>query len=437
MSPRPGPEVLPMSEKLTKRVVDRLIAQADPAKDVLVWDSVVPGLVLRLRSGSARFAFQYKRRGRTRRVTIGAYGPLTLDQAREIARSLYAQVRGGSDPAESRRSDRAKRTTFAEVASAYIADLRERATTGVKRGKLSTAAEFERLLDRRILPALGGREVEALDLSNVQALHRSLADTPAQANRCLTVISAILGFAERHRHLRPAGGDPVAGVDLFGEKGHRERLTLAHLAKLGEALTAADGSLNASALLAIRLLALTGMRRSEVTGHMQRVRRTEAAGLRWGDVDLEARVIRLRGGKTGARVVPLGRVAVQLLAAARPADAHPEDYVCPGQKDGSPFIGIDKVRRRLYGEAGIAGRGRDLHSLRTTFSSIAADGGYSEIIVAALLGHRVADGVTARYIHPDRDPLHQAADVTSATIAAALAGQKPAEVVQIDRQKRA
>jgi hypothetical protein len=49
----------------------------------------------------------------------------------------------------------------------------------------------------------------------------------------------------------------------------------------------------------------------------------------------------------------------------------------------------------------------------------AADAGYSEIIVAALLGHGVAAGVTARYIHPDRAPLHQAADVTSATIAAA------------------
>jgi integrase len=190
------------------------------------------------------------------------------------------------------------------------------------------------------------------------------------------------------------------------------------------------------ALLAIQLLALTGMRRSEVTGHMQKVRRTKESGLRWSDVDLEARVIRLRGGKTGARIVPLGRAAVELLAGAKPGAASPEDYVCPGQNAGAPFIGIDKVRRKLYLDAGIDGAGMDLHSLRTTFSSIAADAGYSEIIVAALLGHRVADGVTARYIHPDRDPLHQAADVTSATIAAALKGRKPAEVLPIDRSHR-
>jgi integrase len=424
-----------VSDKLTKRDVDRLISQADPARDTIVWDGAVPGLVLRMRSGSARFAFQYKHRGRTRRVSIGAYGALTLDQARDQARALYAQIRAGGDPSETRRANRAKRTTFGEVAAAYVADLRERAATGVKRGKLSTAAEFERLLKRHILPTLASREVETLDLAHVQALHRSLAETPAQANRCLTVISAILGFAERRLHVRPAGGDPVAGVECFREKAHRERLTLAHLEKLGEALRAAEAgeAQHPSALLAIRLLALTGMRRSEVTGHMQKVRRTEAAGLRWGDVDLTARVIRLRDAKTGARVVPLGLAAVRLLEGAKPADAQPADYVCPGQKKGAPFIGIDKVRRALFESAGIAIPGRDLHSLRTTFSSIAADAGYSEIIVAALLGHRVADGVTARYIHPDRDPLHQAADATSATIAAALDGRKLAEIVPIDR----
>jgi integrase len=428
-----------VAEKLTKRTVDRLIAEADPARDVLVWDAAVPGLVLRLRSGSARFAFQYKRRGRTRRVTIGAYGPLTLDQARDQARSLYAKIRAGTDPAEEKRTERAKRVLFSEMAAAYIADLRDRAARGVKRGRLSTAAEFERLLNRLILPALGDREVEALDFSHVQALHRSLAATPTQANRCVSVASAVLGFAARHWRLRPAGGDPTAGIEPYPEKKYRERFTVAQLALLGEAIREAEtsASLHPSALLAIRLLALTGMRRSEVTGHMQKVRRTETAGLRWADVDLENRIIRLRGSKTGARVVPLGLAAVELLATVKPADARPEDYVCRGEKPGAPFVGIDRVRRVLYSRAGIDGLGRDLHSLRTTFSSIAADAGYSEIIVAALLGHRLAAGVTARYIHPDRDPLHQAADVTSATIAAALAGQAPAEVVQLDRHKRA
>lgn len=119
---------------------------------------------------------------------------------------------------------------FAEIAAAYVADLWDRAARGVKRGKASTAAEFERLLKRLILPALGSRELEALDIAHVQALHRSLAATPAQANRCMTVISAVLGFAARHRRVRPAGGDPTAGIEPYAERKHRERFTLAQLA---------------------------------------------------------------------------------------------------------------------------------------------------------------------------------------------------------------
>jgi len=55
-------------------------------------------------------------------------------------------------------------------------------------------------------------------------------------------------------------------------------------------------------------------------------------------VDLEGRIIKLRGGKTGARVVPLSRAAVELLVAAKPAASSPEEYVCPGQNAGAPFI---------------------------------------------------------------------------------------------------
>jgi integrase len=58
----------------------------------------------------------------------------------------------------------------------------------------------------------------------------------------------------------------------------------------------------------------------------------------------------------------------------------------------------DPGRDKLVWDAAVPGLVLRLRSdsLRTTFSSIAADAGYSEIIVAALLGHRVAAGVTAR-----------------------------------------
>ena len=71
----------------------------------------------------------------------------------------------------------------------------------------------------------------------------------------------------------------------------------------------ADGSETLAAVTAIRLLMLTGCRLNEIQT------------LRWEDVNLEAAEIRLRDGKTGARMVPLSGAAVSVLSALpRPED---------------------------------------------------------------------------------------------------------------------
>ncbi len=408
-----------MAEKLTKRLIDRLAAEANPASDTLIWDQEVPGLVLRLRSGTVRFAFQYKHRGRTRRLTIGQFGALTLEEARKQARNLYASVRSGADPAVAKRQERLKRATVAEVAELYLQDLRDRAAAGARRGKLSTAAEFERLLGRNILPRIGSREVESLALPEIEAMHRSLRATPRQANAALTVVSAVLGFAER-RGLRPPGVNPCRLVERLKERRRRGRLTLVQLAALGAALRVAEAAGESPApILAVRLLALTGLRRSELVGHALKVRRTEGSGLRWGDVDLESRYLNLRDAKTGARIAPVGRAAVDALRSARPHDARLDDYVCPGERRRAPLIGLDKPARSLFARASIEAVG--LHSLRRTFASLAVELGYSELLVAALLGHRKG-GVTAGYVIADADPLRAAADKIAGVIADRLGG---------------
>ncbi|HVR09064.1 MAG TPA: site-specific integrase [Thermoanaerobaculia bacterium] len=375
--------------------------------------------MLRLRHGPSGFAFQYKHQGRTRRMALGQFGALTLEQARKQARKLYHEVRSGGDPAAAKRAARAKRMTFGKAAELYLLDLRERAATGAKRGKLSTAAEFQRLLDRCILPKLGSREVEDLGLSEIERMHRSLAATPRQANAALTVTSAVLGFAER-RGLRPPGPNPCRLVERLRERGRKGRLTLQQLAALGKVLRAAetDGE-SRSPILAVRLLALTGLRRSELVGHALKVRRTQGSGLRWADVDFEGRTLQVRDAKTGARVAPIGTAAVELLRRAKPNEATPADYVCPGAISGAPLVGLDKPARRMLALAGAEGSG--LHTFRRTFASLAAEAGYSELLIAALLGHR-RGGVTAGYVIADADPLRAAADRIASAVAAHLDG---------------
>ena len=69
------------------------------------------------------------------------------------------------------------------------------------------------------------------------------------------------------------------------------------------------------------------------------------------------------------------------------------------------------------------------HALRHTFASVAVEVGYSEFVVAGLLGH-AAGSVTAGYVHLDR-ALVAAADRVADTIARALDGDAGAEIVQL------
>ncbi len=424
-----------MPERLSKRRIDALLAAADPTADVLHFDGAMPGLALRIRHGRASWCYQYRRRGFTRRLSLGAFGPLTLDQARDLAQPLYAAVRAGADPAEERRAARERGATFADVAKLYLADLSERAETGARRGRRSSAVDFRGRLERSILPALGRVPVVDVDLAAVERMHRALSSTPASANRCLTIASAVLTFAER-RSLRPIGSNPCRLVTRFAEKPTAERFTLAELERLGASMRAAEAEGESpSALLAVRLLALTGCRRSEILAHAIAARRPDSGGgLRWGDVSLAERTLHLRDAKAGERLVPLGAAAVAVLAAARPIDVADFAPVCAGARPGAALCNIEKPLARLLERAELKPRG--LHALRRTFASVGADLGLGEYLVGALLGHARA-GVTGRYVIPAADPLREASERVSSAIAAALGldGREPAKVLPFEVTK--
>ncbi|MGO8844041.1 MAG: Arm DNA-binding domain-containing protein [Methylocella sp.] len=91
--------------KLTKWTVDSLKVNA---KDYITFDAELPGFGVRVMpSGKRFFLIQYRRHGRTRRVMIGQFGPVTAENARREATRLLGQVRGtGGDPAALRDAER-------------------------------------------------------------------------------------------------------------------------------------------------------------------------------------------------------------------------------------------------------------------------------------------------------------------------------------------
>ena len=145
----------------------------------------------------------------------------------------------------------------------------------------------------------------------------------------------------------------------------------------------------------------------------------ECLALQRAWVDAEQRAIRLPETKTGPQMRVVGRAAIDLILAQPVTDG--SRYVFPSGWGNGHFIGVVRVLERVCGAARLA----DVtpHTLRHTFASVAGDLGFSELTIAALLGH-AARGVTQRYVHID-EALRVAAEKVSYKISLLLADAHP------------
>ena len=396
--------------KITKKRVES-IKPSD--RDVLEWDDELRGFGVRIKpSGVRSYIIQYRNRfGRSRRLTIGTHGRLTAVEARKEARLLLSEVDRGGDPAADRVNAR-HALKFAEFAERYMTDY-------VPGKKKPSTLETDRInLQRHILPALGTLPVAAITRADVVRLHQEMKNTPGAANRTLDLLSHMLNVAENWG-LRPDGTNPCRHVERYKPVKRERYLSSDELARLGHALTEAEstGTERRDAVAAMRLLILTGCRRSEILT------------LRWEHVDFESGCLRLPGSKTGAKIIHLNAPALEVLNGLTPK---PSGWVITGAKEGAHLVNLKKPWYRIRKKAGLDDV--RLHDLRHSFASVGVSGGLSLPIIGALLGHS-QPATTARYAHLAADPLKQATDMIGERIAAAMKG-KSADVVELPGLKR-
>jgi len=384
--------------KLTKRFIDGIEPEE---KERFFWDSEIEGFGLRVfPSGRKSYVVQYRNEsGRTRRLTLGPHGRLTPAEARKLARLRLASVAHGEDPSAERLSRR-RSVSLAEFAERF---LEQHASV---KTKPSTQETYRYWLDRFILPALGAIPVNQVSREDVRQLHHRLGRRPTQANRVRALLHNMFNVAESWG-LRPENSNPVRRVPRFPE-GKRERyLSVEEFAQLGRVLFEAkqEGKISPLAILAIRLLALTGARRGEILG------------LKWREVDFERRCLRLEDSKTGPKTIPLGSAALALLSQAPRVEGNP--YVLPGKRSGDFYRGLQGPWERIRKRAGL--EDVRIHDLRHSYASVGVEAGMGLPIVGAILGHTLPR-TTARYAHLSNDPLQRAAEQITATIAEAMGG---------------
>ena len=387
-----------MTKLKVRTISNRTVEALEAHKDTVFWDRNLTGFGVRVyASGAKVYLVQTRGPNGTRRVTLGRHGVLGAEEARRQGALAIARIKAGEDPVPERAAARrAAGPTVSEVAARYM---REHVAV---RCKPATARIRSNAIRNHIVPSLGKLPLAAVGRDRVIDLHHRMSDIPMQANIVIVTLSQIFTKAENWG-IVPEGTDPCGSVVLYRETRRERFLTDAEYARLGRVLDEAPkiGGASWGAVAVIRLLMLTGCRRGEILS------------LRWDDVVLDTRELRLRDAKTGARIVPLSPSAVKVLASL-PRTGE-QEWVIPGRGTGIHMQKVGNAWRLLRARADLPDV--RLHDLRHSFASRALALGESLPMIGKLLGHRRIES-TVRYAHLARASVHEAAERVANSIAA-------------------
>lgn len=389
--------------KITKHFVDkceRLVS----GQEKTFWDDELRGFGVRVRStGRKAFIVQYRNaHGRERKYTLGTYGALTPQEARNEAKVVLGRVASGQDPADDKQTNRSART-IAEMCDEHLRLNKDRL-------KNSTWTMDKSRIECHIKPLIGSRSVKSLTPGDVEKLLQDITrGKSAQtkkgqgrggqtsggsgvAGRAVAMLGTILERAVRDGTI---DRNPVRGVARPKQLPKRPPFSFELVERLGEALREGYAiQLNDNGLTAIRLLLLSGCRRQEILG------------LRWGEVDFKSQCLRLADTKSGPQTRPIGKAALDVI---RKRDRS-TDFVFPVDTQRGHYVGLPKLWAAVAAHAGLTSM--SIHGLRHWYASAAAEMNFSELTIAGLLGHSYR-GVTARYAVTPDTALASAADQVS------------------------
>lgn len=416
--------------KLSKRLVD---AARKAAGDVFIWDDEIPGFGLRVKpSGAKSFIVQYRNaNGRSRRLTVGRYGILTVEEGRKEAKLALAEVLKGADPAESRKLERGAMTIEA-LCREYL-DKAERGLVLTRRGESKSGTTLysdKGRIERHIIPLLGKRTVKDLTPADVRRFMQNViagktaADVKTgkrgraivtggkgTAARTMGLLGGILTYAVSEGY-RP--DNPARGIVRPKDETREWRLDDAGYRMLGKKLATAEANaVNWQPILILRAIALTGCRRGEIEGLLKT------------EIDETGSALRLADTKTGKSIRPIGSAALTVLKEA--CGKSKSKFVFPAlTTEKKHYVGLPKA---LVGIVGDAVPGLTPHGLRHSFSSTAEDLGFTLPTIKALMGHSGAS-VTEGYIHKIDTALVAAADRIARHIDSVMRGKRIEKVVQ-------
>jgi integrase len=389
--------------RLTKQVIDETLFLS--AGQMFVRDTELPGFALRVTKGRKSFILEKRIRGRMRRLTIGPYGPLTVDQARKLAATHVGAIAQGGDPAQARQ-DRLHEPTFGDLTEQYL----ERHAP-----RKRSARDDRGMLNTHLL-VFRTRKLTDLNRNDVARLHAQVGDTaPYRANRVVALLRKMFNLARDWGLYE--GENPATRIQVFREETRDRFVQPEELPRLFQAIAEeTDPSVRAVLLTAL----LTG------------ARRTEVLTMRWDEVSLTRAEWRISHTKAGRpHLLPVPHALVAILRSLPRVEGNP--YVFPGQNGVGHLQNMKRAWDRIRVKAGV--HDVRFHDLRWTVGSWLAGSGESLHLIGKVLNHRDVS-TTAIYARLNLTPVRQALERHATKMLAAAAAPQRTPVVMRNVTKR-
>ena len=379
---------------------------ATSGKRLVVWDTKVQGLQCRITDkGVATFSlYRRLKNGRSVRVTLGKLSDISVEQAREQATLLNAEIAKGKDPTRLRQEKR-KEITFQELFDEYLGSY-------AKAHKKTWAGDEGRYRLYLAKP-LGKKKLSDIHRADFVALYNHICRQPSPrnknqfkigtANRVLRTAGGIFKWAVRMGYCQES---PVRGVTQHPDKSRDRFLQPEEFSRFFEAVQQEQ---NKDVRDYVLLSLYTGARQGNILS------------MRWEEISVQQKIWRIPTTKNGEPVVvPLIEEALVLLHSRM---NNGSDFVFPANTQKGYMNVPDKGWHKILARAGI--KNLRLHDLRRTMGSWQAITGSSLSVIGKSLGHK-SQAATAIYARLHLDPVRKSMEnATAAMLNAVQQGERP------------
>jgi integrase len=394
----------------TDKQIERL--KPGPTKRNITETGVSPdlrGLQLRISpAGSKTWVLRYKFGGKVRVLTLGHYPAVKLADAHRLVQEHRAAIRDGRDPAGAQQAK-----VQANLDAPTVQVIYEEFRDHYLRKNRKRPEHAEGILENHIVNEWGKRK--AADVTRREIIERvrkiEESGTPRVAEIVKLLTAQMYAYAVDHDLL---DGNPAARIPVIGSLGEARERVLADSEILQFWTKLDTAAMVPNLRTALRLLLVTGQRRSEL------------ALARWTEIDRDNALwtIPAEHSKNGkAHQVPLSKLALSLLAELDDAETA---FVIPSRlKDDRPVDPMALTRAVRNNGEHFEMPPFTPHDLRRTVASGMGAIGVQRFHISKVLNH-ADDSVTARYDRHDYlDEKREALDLWAEHLQAVISGEKP------------